>query len=194
VGLIYGSPSIELSKSSYIQASSGFTAKVDYSGRGWLGGKKTSFTATVYREGRPKDVLYSIEGQWANAFTITDAKTQRKLETFDGNKHAITPFKIAPPEKQDPLESRRAWHGVTSAIVNGNMDLVSVEKAKIEHRQREMRKRERADGKEWKTRYFEKVAGDALVDTLGSKIQYNSEVDKTGGMWRLNSRGHAFFR
>lgn len=193
-GLIYGSPSIELSKASYIQSSSGFTAKVNYSGRGWLGGKKTSFTATLYREGQPKDVLYTLDGQWAHTFTIIEAKTQRRLETFDGNKHATTPIRIAPLEKQDPLESRRAWHSVTSAIVGGNMELVSIEKAKLEHRQRELRKRERAEGTEWKCRCFDKAASDSVVATLGSKIQYKSEVDKTGGMWRLNSRGDALFR
>lgn len=74
------------------------------------------------------------------------------------------------------------------------MELVSIEKSKLEHRQRELRKRERAEGTEWRCRFFDKAAGDSVIAALGSKIQYKSEVDKTGGMWRLNSRGDALFR
>ena len=63
-GLIFGSPFVELNDKTYITSSSGFTAKIDYSGKGWLSGKKNSFTATLYRTGEEKDTLYTITGQW----------------------------------------------------------------------------------------------------------------------------------
>ena len=69
------------------------------------------------------------------------------------------------------------------------MELVGVEKAKVENQQRAMRKRERAEGMEWESRYFERAAGDRVVEMLGAKIRHRSEVEKTGGMWRLNERG-----
>ena len=47
-GLITGSPYVELERSTLIVSSSGFTSKVDYSGKGWLSGKKNSFTASMY--------------------------------------------------------------------------------------------------------------------------------------------------
>ena len=185
-GLIYGSPSIELSKTTYIQSSSGFSAKIDYSGRGWLGGKKTSFTASIFPEGREKDSLYTIEGQWAHKFTIKESKTKKIVEIFDGAKYESTPIKLPPLEKQDPLESRRAWYHVTSAILDGNMDLVSREKCKIESQQREMRKWERIEGTEWKPRYFEKVGKDNVVDKLGEKIGWKGDGPRTG-CWKMSS-------
>ncbi|PTB73699.1 Oxysterol-binding protein [Trichoderma longibrachiatum ATCC 18648] len=41
-GLIFGAPFVELDGSSLITSSSGYTAKVDYSGKGWLSGKKNT--------------------------------------------------------------------------------------------------------------------------------------------------------
>ena len=171
-GLLSGSPCIELSKTSYIRSSSGYTAKIDYSGRGWLGqGKRTGLTASLYPSGRENDVLYTIDGQWSSKLTIRNAKTNQRIEIFDGAKHPSTPLKLAPIEKQDPFESRRAWRTVTAGIVDGNMEVVNREKCKIENQQRELRKRERAEGRVWKRRYFEMA-----------------EVDGEG-VWRLNRRG-----
>ena len=36
----------------YIQSSSGFTGKITFSGKGWLRGKRNSFFATLYPEGK----------------------------------------------------------------------------------------------------------------------------------------------
>ena len=35
-GLITGSPYVELNSSTYIQSSTGYTARIDYSGKGWV--------------------------------------------------------------------------------------------------------------------------------------------------------------
>lgn len=75
-GLITGSPYVELNSSSYIQSSSGFTAKIDYSGRGWLSGKSNTFSAVLYPENNKKETLYTADGQWNGSFTIKDAKTK----------------------------------------------------------------------------------------------------------------------
>jgi len=72
-GLVTGSPFVELNKKSYIYSSTGFTATVDYSGRGWIpgSGKKNSFTATLAKDG--KKPLYTISGQWSGDFVVKDA-------------------------------------------------------------------------------------------------------------------------
>ena len=46
-------------------------------------------------------------------------------------------------------ESRRAWAKVADAILKGDMDTTAREKSIIENRQREMRRIEQAEGREW---------------------------------------------
>ncbi|KAI9887337.1 MAG: Oxysterol binding protein [Watsoniomyces obsoletus] len=183
-GLIYGSPFVELNKSTYIQSSSGYTARVDYAGKGWVSGKKNSFNAVLYPDGHEKDLLYTIEGQWSDSFVIKDTKTKKVVDTYTAKSHPTTPLTVAPIEDQDPLESRRAWSRVAAAIQKGDMDTTGAEKSQIEHDQRELRKKEQQEGREWERRYFSRVQTDSVVDALAPKIGEKSEPEKTGGIWR----------
>lgn len=187
-GLIYGSPFVELNKSTYIQSSTGYTARIDYSGKGWLSGKKNSFTAILYPEGKEKDALYTIEGQWSEQFIIRDGKTKREIEVYNARANKTTPLTVAPIDQQDPLESRRAWRHVAAAIEKGDMDKTGAEKSMIEIRQREMRKQEAAEKKEWERRYFVRVNKDAIYETLAAKIGEKSEPEKTGGIWKWDPK------
>jgi len=78
-GLIVGSPYVELNSSTYIQSSSGYTCKIDYTGRGWVSGKSNSFSATMYAEDKKKDPIYIAEGQWTGKFSIKNAKTKQVM-------------------------------------------------------------------------------------------------------------------
>jgi oxysterol-binding protein-related protein 9/10/11 len=118
-GLITGSPYVELNSSTYIQSSTGFTAKINYSGKGWLSGKKNTFSAVLYPEGREKDVLYTIDGQWTDEFTIRDAKTKAVVDQYNPKVTKTTPLIVAEIDDQDEMESRRAWKKVADAIVKG---------------------------------------------------------------------------
>ncbi|KAK4245617.1 hypothetical protein C7999DRAFT_42836 [Corynascus novoguineensis] len=193
-GLIFGAPFIELEGSSYITSSTGFTAKIDYSGKGWLSGKKNSFTATLYPTGKEKDVLFNISGQWTKSFEIHSgpAKHNSKdnlVEEWDPL--PLSELIVAPLEKQHPLESRRAWSKVSAAIAKGDLDTVSVEKSKIENAQREMRAKERAEGRTWERRYFtaRNDTPDPVLTTLGPAVGLpeKGDADKTGGLWRFDS-------
>ncbi|KAH0553034.1 hypothetical protein GP486_006771 [Trichoglossum hirsutum] len=183
-GLVYGAPYVELNTYTYIQSSSGYTSKISYSGKGWVSGKKNSFTATVYPEGKEKDILYSVEGQWNDAFTIRDAKTKTEIDAYSPKTSQVTPLTVAPLDQQDELESRRAWRAVAEAIGNGDMETTGTEKSKIENEQRELRKKEKEEGREWERRYFGRVETDEVFDQLAEKIGYQAEADKTGGVWR----------
>ena len=143
--LIYGSPFVELDKSTAIVSSSGFVSKIDYSGRGWMSGKKNSFTATLSKVG-DHNPLYSIEGQWNDSFVIREGSSKKgpTVDTWNG-KQPTTKLYVAPIDEQDPRESKRAWKKVVDGIVAGNMDKTSAEKSKIEHAQRELRKKEQAE-------------------------------------------------
>ena len=183
-GLITGSPYVELNKSTYIVSSTGFTSRVDYSGKGWVSGKRNSFTAALYPSGREKDVLYTVEGQWSDKFEIKDTRTKKIVETYNAKSAPKTPLTVAPISEQDPLESRRAWSKVAAAITKGDMDTTSAEKSLIENQQRAMRKTEKEQGKEWDRRYFSKKDHHAIFERLVKEIPGGDiETDKTNGIW-----------
>jgi oxysterol-binding protein-related protein 9/10/11 len=189
-GLIFGSPFVELDGHTYITSSSGFTAKIDYSGKGWLSGKKNSFVATMYPTGKESEVLYTITGQWIKSFEIYEGNSKHGtlIESYDAEATATTPLIVAPIEEQDPLESRRAWAKVAAGIAKGDMDYTGVEKSKIENEQRALRQKEQAEGRTWERRYFSQVESDPILDKLGPVIGLSPEADKTGGIWRFDEK------
>ncbi|POR39018.1 Protein KES1 [Tolypocladium paradoxum] len=194
-GLIFGTPFVELDGTSTITSSSGYTAKIDYSGRGWLSGKKNSVTATLYPTGKEKDVLYNVSGQWTKEFEIYEGPAKKNskstlIGTYDAVATDQTELQIAPLEKQHPLESRRAWAKVAVAIQKGDMDAVSVEKGKIEQAQRNLRAAERSEDRCWDRRYFTAVEGeDETLEALGrdAGVPLDGDQDKTGGLWRFDA-------
>ncbi|KAL7271974.1 Oxysterol-binding protein 4 [Rhizina undulata] len=181
-GIVYGSPYVELNKSTTIISSTGYVAKIDYSGKGWVSGKKNTFAATLTKEGS-KEVLYTIEGQWNDSFVIKDGKTKKEYETYYAKLMKTTPLTIAPLEEQDPLESRRAWAKVQAAIGLGDLETTGAEKSKIENEQRELRKKEKEEGREWERRYFSMVEDNPVFTKLSEKIGVTAEAEKTGGIW-----------
>lgn len=194
-GLIFGSPFIELDGASYITSSTGFTAKIDYSGKGWLSGKKNSFTATLFPTGNEKEVLFNVSGQWTKSFEIYSGSAKHNskstlVDSWDPEKTAVSELIVAPIENQHPLESRRAWAKVAAGIASGDFDAVGAEKSKIEVAQREMRAKEKAEGRLWQRRYFSvgTEAPDAVLTELGAVVGVpaHGDADKTGGLWRFD--------
>ncbi|KAJ5674176.1 hypothetical protein N7462_009615 [Penicillium macrosclerotiorum] len=192
-GLIYGTPYVELEKSTKIASSSGYVAKIDYSGKGWLSGKKNTFTASLFKasEGEKKP-LYTIDGQWSDTFNIKDARTKQVVDTWSTKENATTPLTLAPVEQQDLYESRRAWADVAANIQKGDMDAVSAYKSRIENAQRDLRRAEKSEDREWERRFFNCIdeADDEpefqhLASSLG--LAGNLEGDKTGGIWRFDA-------
>lgn len=195
-GLLFGSPFMELDGASYITSSTGYTAKIDYSGKGWLSGKKNSFIATLYPTGRDKEVLYNCAGQWTKAFEMHRGAAKHNssstlMDRWDPAATATTPLRVAPLEEQLPLESRRAWARVARGIQQGDMDAVGREKGIIENAQRAARRREQAQGREWDRRYFSAVVppdDDAVLARLAppAGLAPDGDADKTGGLWRFD--------
>jgi hypothetical protein len=176
-------PEIDSDKPVYIQSSSGFTAKIEFCGKGWFRGKKNSLSAVLYTTADPRNILYTAEGQWSGSFTMRDSKTNDVVETFNTDS-PISSIILAPLDEQDPLESRKAWSKVTAHINAGNMSGVNSEKSKIETRQRQMRKEEQAEGREWPRRYFKRVEQDPRVQELLAKVGGTLDPDQTGGIWQ----------
>ncbi|RKF56295.1 Protein HES1 [Golovinomyces cichoracearum] len=186
-GLLFGCPFVELNDQSYITSSSGYTARIDYSGKGWLGGKRNSFSTIIYPSENEKDILYSVSGQWSKAFEIREGKRGDIFEKYDTEALPITSLTVAPIEKQSPLESRRAWQKVAAGIQEGNMTLVAEQKRKIEEEQRALRIKEKESGKAWESRYFSPIESDPVVEELGGKLSLMLDTDKnSGGMWKFD--------
>lgn len=164
-GFMTGSIQPELSGSSTIHSSSGFTATIDYSGKGWLGGTRNSFKAKLFRDGCDDKPLYIADGQWSCAMNIKDMKTQQ-ISVFDVRSVPRTPLTIAPLEKQSDMESRKAWQHVVAGIEAGDIFAVGHEKSKLENQQREMRKLEKAEGREYQRKYFKLVESDPVAEKL----------------------------
>ncbi|CAN3371724.1 hypothetical protein DIURU_002937 [Diutina rugosa] len=167
-GLLVASPFVELEGKSYIQCSNGMIAVIEYSGRGYVTGKKNTFKARIYPDvlssNKKEKALVTIGGQWSGKSYIAKGHSSpsSKDELFyDANE--ISPEKLAvkPIEKQHPLESRKAWQKVAEAVKKGDFDLIHEEKSKIENEQRELRKEEAASGKPWQQRWFSLVDYDA---------------------------------
>lgn len=193
--LIYGTPYVELEKTTRIASSTGYIAKIDFSGKGWLSGKKNTFTAVLYneREGE-KHPLYTADGQWSNSFTLRDGRTKKEVETFTVSNMKTTPLTLAPLEEQDAYETRNAWKDVASAIERGDMDATSAAKSKIEVAQRQLRKKEKEQNKEWQRRFFKRIneKEDENFMRLATMLDLTAgncagiESDRTGGVWRFD--------
>ncbi|KAH8666502.1 hypothetical protein BX600DRAFT_461904 [Xylariales sp. PMI_506] len=156
----------ELGGTSYIHSSSGYTASIDYSSKGWLKGKSNSFKATLFRDGAEGGApLYTLEGQWSGSYTIRDG-AGKLIETVDLLSLRPTPLQVAPVEKQHPLETGRAWQQVIDAIDRCDYLAIGQEKSKVENAQRALRQQEKAEGREWERRYFTMATEHAKVDAL----------------------------
>lgn len=193
-GLIFGAPFVELDGSTTITSSSGYSAKIDYSGKGWLSGKKNTVIATVFPTSDEKEVLYNVTGQWTKEFEIYEGPAKKNSKStlvavYDAQSTAQSELKLEPLEKQHPLESRRAWSKVAEGIQSGDMEAVSVAKTKIEQAQRLMRAKEAAGNHTWERRYFNAATEDETLTLLGKAagIPLDGEKDKTGGLWRFDA-------
>ena len=204
--LIYGAPFVELGKHINIASSTGYISKIDFSGRGWLSGKKNTFSATLWKEGEGSDSkpLYSTEGQWSDSFTIKEGhgKKANVVSTFKPSDVKISKLNVAPLEEQDVMESRRAWGQVSEAIAKGDMEATSHYKSRIENAQRAIRKKEQEDKREWKRAFFsnvdskdpseaefQKLVKMLMSPSLGSHTWIEGvSPDKTNGIWRYDEK------
>lgn len=201
--LIYGAPFVELGKFTHVVSSSGYTAKLDYAGKGWLSGKKNTFTAAIWEsaKGSEKAPLYSLDGQWSDTYTLKegDGKKGKELETIKTKDVKLSKLILAPLEEQDPLESRKAWRSVARSIEKGDMDATSYYKSRIENAQRALRKQEQEENRAWQQVYF---SNSETSDPFEQQIQKLVKVatshhlyywegvapEKTNGIWRFDPK------
>jgi hypothetical protein len=184
-GLMPPPPYPELNGKTFIVGNNGITAEIEFSGRGWIRGKRNSFHAKLFRQDKPKEILYRIEGQWqGGSFSVFDASGS-KLEDFNtAGPHELTPITVLPISEQSPLESRRVWQHVADGIVKGDLTTAAREKQILEDGERALRLKESTTGDAWEANFFRAAEdwkeAEGLLRSVGLKIA----SDETVGIWR----------
>jgi len=80
---------------------------------------------------------------------------------------------------------------VQEAIVRGDFETTGVEKSKIENEQRELRKKEKEENREWERRFFTKVDENPVFTKLAENREIIAEADKTNGIWVFDEAKYA---
>ncbi|KAI7888520.1 uncharacterized protein EV154DRAFT_517289 [Mucor mucedo] len=182
-GIWYAAPYVELYGTSFVHSSSGFSAAIEYTTKGWISGEVHHFKATVSHETLSTPTV--IEGQWTGKSTIT--KNKKTVDFLDlTTLEKPTPI-IAPLEQQEAFESRRIWKKVSDALKSGDYAVASAEKSAIENQQRALRKERETTGEVWVPAHFTKVAGEDIYGDLREKIVAKADskfIDTMGeGGW-----------
>ncbi|KAL7318434.1 Oxysterol-binding protein 4 [Mucor circinelloides] len=188
-GIWYAAPYVELIGTTYIQASTGYYASIEYSSRGWISGEKNHFKCLVRKNKDHKDYLYKVEGQWSGKSTITDYKTKVSKPFLDINILKAAAAKVKPLEKMGEMETRRIWQKVSEAIRANDTVLAAKEKSVIENKQRAEKKEREEEGVQWEPVYFKWVEEEPDVAKLQSML---SKVAKYKG--DPNPNGNWVFR
>ncbi|KAF4611846.1 hypothetical protein D9613_003776 [Agrocybe pediades] len=165
-GLWYGSPYIELAETSYIIGGGNITT-IEYKGKGYFSGKSHSFkSTTVPIPGQggagPKEIV--IEGTWHEHSKFSKGGAGTFHEVHE-QKEEVTPLEWT--SELGESETRRLWFLVAKGIREGDFELASREKSRIENEQRQRRKDEVAEGRTWELRHFDHVASDPIYEQLG---------------------------
>ncbi|KIY48541.1 Oxysterol-binding protein [Fistulina hepatica ATCC 64428] len=181
-GLWYGSPYIELVDTSYIISSTGSVCTIDYKGKGYFSGKSHSFKANL-SVSAPMHATYAVEGLW---------HMQSKVAASSGSALAKgDPFFDATAPQEDvtavggedngemgEFETRRLWEKVAKGIREGDFEMASREKTKIENEQRQRRRDEAAAGTKWPLKHFEYMPSDETYEWLGAVVRITPSTEE----------------
>ena len=156
--LLTGSPYPELLGTYKLFSSSGIVAEITFGGKSFnpfSSASRNNFEVRVYSSTSPTEAIYTVSGIWSDTWTVNDKLGQELYTTsISDTAHRPVQLSVAPLEKQSPWESRRAWHDVAANLRSGTFQKALNAKSKLENRQREMRKKEKAEGQEWESAFF----------------------------------------
>jgi hypothetical protein len=192
--VLTGAPWPELNDTYKILSSSGFAAEIKFTGKKMWGGSRNCFEASIYRSvDSQKTSIFTASGSWSSKFSICNALGE-EIEVFDlaDPKNQPAPMVLKPSEEQSPWESRRAWGPTFDAIRRSDNNKVVAEKSKLENAQRQLRRQEQKEGKQWETMFFDRsdAAADEedVVERLFDQLGHH-EVERlrgTNGCWRFD--------
>uniref|UniRef100_A0A3Q2DJA8 Oxysterol-binding protein n=1 Tax=Cyprinodon variegatus TaxID=28743 RepID=A0A3Q2DJA8_CYPVA len=132
---------------------SGYSATVTFHTKPFYGGKVHRVTAEV-KHNLTNTIVCKAQGEWNGTLEFTYSSGETKV--IDTSKLPVTRKKLRPVERQGRMESRRLWQHVTKSLKEGNMDLATEHKHRLEESQRVEERKRIADNKPWKPKYFTK--------------------------------------
>jgi hypothetical protein len=134
-GIWYGSPYIELTDNGFIQSSTGYLSSIEYKGKGYFSGRAHSLKATFGPSDDPDEPSVTVEGQWDTVTKVTvsnGSKYAQNGETFTDVTTPKEEVMVAELEAQNEWETRKLWENVAKGIRNGDFEMASREKTRIE--------------------------------------------------------------
>lgn len=156
-GILFGKMKYELGDHSFVRCPENhLAADLEFKTKGWVGGTYNAIGGTIKNE-KTGEVLYELSGLWSEEMFIKDVKTGQKKVLFDATHAKHAPPLTRPIEEQDERESQRLWLPTVKAVHVVDHEKATVEKAKIEDRQREEAKRREELGVEWQPKLFRRV-------------------------------------
>ncbi|KAJ2749946.1 Oxysterol-binding protein 4, partial [Coemansia nantahalensis] len=156
--IITGRPFLEMSSTTFIRSSRGYTAEFRWHTKPWLYGEYHKFDGRIFRDaaaalvpdGPGQEQLFTMKGKWVAESASVNLRTGEEQPLFDVQAQPAADICIRPVDEQSELESRRVWRRVSEALRAGNYDAASREKTAIEEEQRALRRQRAEAGAEWK--------------------------------------------
>ncbi|KAJ2060869.1 Oxysterol-binding protein 4 [Coemansia sp. S146] len=198
--ILSGKPFLEMSSTTFIRSSKGYTAEFHWYTKPWLYGEYHKFDGKAFKDAATtfvqdslaQEQLFTFKGKWVAESRVTDVATGEDSVLFDVQAQPSADIIIKPVSEQSELESRRVWQKVSEALNSGNYDVASKEKTVIEEAQRALRKSRAETGEQWKPSMFYWV--DDSSDNEAVKACYTylySAKDSIGtGSWVYNNSPH----
>lgn len=135
----------------------------------------------------PSEVV--IEGTWHESSKYTKGRSGTFYEVVE-TKEEVVPLEWT--EELGEYETRKLWKLVAKGIREGDFDLASKEKSRIENEQRQKRKTEQQAGTQWELKHFEYQENDPVCkwrpfSLLDIAFDLFLEDERLGRAARLNS-------
>ncbi|EAU87574.2 oxysterol binding protein [Coprinopsis cinerea okayama7 len=205
-GLWYGSPYIELIDSNHIIGEN-FVSLIEYKGKGYFSGKSHSFKATVSPASAEAPVAatssssggglgawvgygsknssstslsgkeHVVEGTWHETSSWVKGAGKGKFHDSSIGKEDFVVVGGEPNGEMGEFETRKLWNLVAKGIREGDFELASTEKSKIENDQRQRRKDEAAANTKWALKHFKHEANDPIYERLGKFAKINPPTE-----------------
>lgn len=108
----------------------------------------------------PKEVV--VEGTWHESSKFVKGGGGSFYDVVGQSKEEVKPLEWS--SELGEYETRRLWFLVAKGIREGDFELASREKSRIENEQRQRRKDEQAAGTKWDLKHFEHIESDPTCE------------------------------
>lgn len=151
-GILFGTLVYEMvGKTSITCQKTGFSAEIEWKPKSLFKGKYNSIVGKIKQD---KKEIYTINGFWDAAMTITDSRTKETTVLVDTAQQRVQEKMVAPKEQQAPNESRRLWEDVIAGMLKGYEDEALNAKRKLEAIQRADENERHTKNIEWIPKLF----------------------------------------